>query len=389
MLVALAAPPQVPTASKWTTLVSKEGNFIVDFPKKPTVNRTQTVRGPRGRAKVVMIECDTPDVLYVAQKIEVSQATGLKPKEIDEILDAQRDSIAAGYKGRVLTQKKVMLDDGSVGRDFTIEGRPEKAGGALATVRVREYFGQKAMYILIAATAADRELPEDVGRFFGSFTIGTKRTKKAGPHPEPEGKPLGAWGDAVDPDGDCTFDDQGHALAISVPGTLHDLNADIDKFNAPRVVREVSGDFSVTVKVVGEFKPGPKSHNPKSVPYNGGGIFVWQDSDNYIRLERGAVIRRNKVGTFAIFEEREWGARGAVNNGKLDPGTAYLRLQRRGNRILGYTSKDGKNWARLDPIETSWGPKLKVGLDAVNSGNEPFQVRFENFEFSEGRGKGS
>jgi hypothetical protein len=82
---------------------------------------------------------------------------------------------------------------------------------------------------------------------------------------------MGDWGMAIDPDNDCKIVDQGKALEISVPATHHDLNADNDKLNAPRVLREVSGDFTMTVKVIGTFQPGTQSTNPKAVPYIGAG----------------------------------------------------------------------------------------------------------------------
>ena len=386
LMVALATLAQNPggPAKSWVAYTSRDGNFIVDMPRNPSRTFSRTVSSGRGRLKVVMARCDSPDVDYIAEKIEFSQANRLDNRAVEELLDFQRDSIAQEFNGKVVTQKKLRLDGGAPGSDFTIEGRPEGKAG-VSTIRVREYFAQRVIYALIAVTAPDRELPEDAGRFFGSFTIGTNRTKPVGPQPEPAGKPLGKWGVAVDPDGDCKLKDEGKALAIEVPGTLHDLNADINKFNAPRVVREVTGDFSVTVKVVGDFKPGEKALNPKSVPYNGGGIFAWQDSDNYIRLERSAILRNGKPGTFVDFEEREWGSRAAVNNGKLGPGTAYLRLERRGNRIHGFTSANGKDWAALEPIATSWPPRIKVGLNAINSSGDPFAVRFEDFQFTAGK----
>jgi len=278
-------------------------------------------------------------------------------------------------------EKKVRYEGNRPGLDFTIRAQPQR--GVTGTIRIREYLAGQSIYALIAYSAANRELPEDIGRFFGSFSIGTTRVKKVGPKPEAQGKELAGWGKAVDPDGDCQIKAEDNALAITIPGaTLHDLNADIDKYNAPRVLREVEGDFSIQVKVVGDFKPGTKSMNPKSLPFNGGGLFGWRDSDNFIRLERGAVINsKGKLGTFAIFEEREGGSRGAGHNGPLTPGTAYLKLERRGSRIYGFTSKDGQHWAQLRPIDTKWPAQLKVGVDAINSGNEPFTVRFEDFTF--------
>lgn len=386
LLLALATvfPEQGDGATQWAAFTSREGNFVVDFPGKPTKNFTQQARSRTGLVKVVIVQCDTPDVLYTAKKLDLSLPAELKPADLEAILDYWQDEAARDFNGKVVAQKKLRLDSGAYGRDFTIEARPDPKEG-LTTFRVREYLSQKVLYQLVAATAPDRELPEDVGHFFASFSPGTKRTKKVGPQPEPDGKPLGNWGVAIDPDNDCKINDKGKVLEISIPNTHHDLNADNNKLNSPRVMREVTGDFSLTVKIAGAFKPSTKSTNPKAVPYIGGGIVVWQDSDNYIFLGRAAINRSGKIGEFAAFEEREWGTRGALNNRGIDPGGVYLRVERRNNRILGYTSKDGKEWARLDPMETSYPSTLKVGLYAINGCSDPVSMRFEDFQFSQGK----
>jgi regulation of enolase protein 1 (concanavalin A-like superfamily) len=217
------------------------------------------------------------------------------------------------------------------------------------------------------------------------LSVGTKRTKKFGPRPEVEGKPLGEWGTLIDPDGDCHVEDKGKALEVAIPAAQHDLNADNDKLNAPRVLREASGDFSITVKVAGDVRPNEVSTNPKAVPDQGAGIVVWQDSDNYVFLGRAGINRKGKLSEFAAFEEREWGTRGAMNNKGLDPGPVFLRLERRGNRLLGSTSKDGKSWTKFDPMEPSYPSTIKVGRYAINGCTEPFMARFEDFSFAEGK----
>jgi regulation of enolase protein 1 (concanavalin A-like superfamily) len=132
------------------------------------------------------------------------------------------------------------------------------------------------------------------------------------------------------------------------------------------------------VKVTGDFKPGGRSTNPKGVPFNGAGIVIWSDSDNFIRLERGALLRNGKVSALVAFEEREGGYRGAVHNDVFPAGDCYLRLERKGSRISGAISKDGSTWKQLKPIDTIWPAKLKVGLSAINSSSEPFTVKFED-----------
>ncbi|HWE37579.1 MAG TPA: DUF1349 domain-containing protein [Isosphaeraceae bacterium] len=382
--VVASATPGFAQQPKWDTVVSQEGNFIVEMPPGNRSSRSASVSTSSGLLKLTIIKTDTPAADYLVYKFEFP--TGIIKGAEERALDERRDELAKDFHGKILTEKKVRLENGAPGRDFTLRGRPE-AGGGIATVRIREYLSGRAIIALIVVSVVDRELPDDAGRFLGSLTLGTKVDPNRGKHDAEKvaaGKPLTGWGEAVDPDGDCTFTPDGSkTLTIAVPAKLHDLNADISRWNAPRVLREVDGDFVVTVKVTGKFEPANPSTNPKSIPFNGGGLFVWHDGDNYIRLERGAGRRGNKVNTFSIYEEREGGHRGAVHNGGLPVGSVFLRLERRGKRIVGATSPDGKKWSVLKPIDVDWPSKLKVGLDAINSSSTPLTVRFEQFQLKQ------
>ncbi len=189
------------------------------------------------------------------------------------------------------------------------------------------------------------------------------------------------WGEVVDPDGDCDLNLRGGELVFEVPGTLHDLNVDIGKNNAPRVVQEIDGDFTATVKVGGSFEPGESRTGPKSVPYNGGGLVIWHDEGNYIRLERASMYRNNRVVGFLAFESRERGTRTEVHNkGGLNPRQdCWLRIERRGETISGSLSDDGKDWEDLQPMSVDWPSRLKVGVDAVNSCGDPMTVKFQDY----------
>jgi hypothetical protein len=90
--------------------------------------------------------------------------------------------------------------------------------------------------------------------------------------------------------------------------------------NAPRIMQEVEGDFVATVRVTGDYKLGPKGTNPKSDPMSkfiSGGILLWSDANNHIRLERCLFNEFGKYTTIgAIFEEREGGYAGpCIRNG--------------------------------------------------------------------------
>jgi regulation of enolase protein 1 (concanavalin A-like superfamily) len=377
VVLAGACAPPAPAQAPWETVTSKEGQFTVEMPVKPSVTRSRTRTGPGGTVKVLMIGGKTDAGAYFVYKVEFPTAI-VKGTE-DEHLDAERDLFAEEWNGKVIAEKKVRAE-GKVGRDFTIRGKPAEGAGVL-TIRIREYLTGNAVYAVAVVSAPNRELPEDAGRFLGSLTIGEARARAAGtPEPEPAGRDQAGWGLAIDPDKDCRIRAEDRTLAIEVPGKLHDLNPDSGILNAPRAMSPVEGDFVLTVKVTGDFQPGGKSTNPKGVPYNGAGILIWSDSDNFIRLERGAVLRASKVGTYVAFEEREGGYRGAVHNEAFQGGSCYLVLQRKGSRILGGISADGSDWKKLKPIDTVWPAKLKVGLAAINSSTEPFAVKFEDFD---------
>jgi regulation of enolase protein 1 (concanavalin A-like superfamily) len=378
-LVLLLATVQVPPAAAqmpWQTVTSAEGQFSVEMPTQPTFTKTKTRNGPDGQVKVLTLGCETASGLYLVYKEDLPTAIVKGTEDVQ--LDAERDELAREWSGKVLGEKKVRAA-GRLGRDYTIRGKPLTGTGIL-TVRVRTYLVEKTIYSVIVVSAENRELPEGTGRFLGSLALGTVRTRVAGtPEPEPTGKELPGGGLAIDPDNDCQFRPGNASLALQVPGTLHDLNPDTGKLNAPRVLTTVNGDFIVRVKVSGDFQPGGKSTNPRGVPYNGAGILVWSDSDNFIRLERSAMLRGGQVRTSVAFEEREGGYRGAVHNEASRPGTAWLSMGRKGSRIFGAISFDGTSWHPLKPIDTVWPAKLKVGLVAVNSSSQPLNVQFEDF----------
>ena len=102
------------------------------------------------------------------------------------------------------------------------------------------------------------------------------------------------WGEATDPDGDCKATFDGGKLTIWIPGVYHDFWAEKDKgkVNAPRVLQDVDGDFSVQVKVTGPIKPEKGTMIPKLAsggPFQAGSLLIWQDRDNFIRLDRCCV----------------------------------------------------------------------------------------------------
>lgn len=197
-----------------------------------------------------------------------------------------------------------------------------------------------------------------------------------GPAWKPEG-----WGEVVDPDGDCTVRFGDEKMVIQVPGSPHDLSAELGIINAPRVLREVEGDFIAQVKVVGIVKPGGGSKIPGRTPYNGAGLLLWLDGENYVRLERAGLTRPDtgKFQPYANFELRQKDERGLSSAGRIADEPVHLRLERRGDRVIGSVSRDGLTWGALEPMATKLPGKVRVGVAAINSASEPFKAEFEEF----------
>jgi adhesin HecA-like repeat protein len=194
------------------------------------------------------------------------------------------------------------------------------------------------------------------------------------------GKPAEGWGEAFDPNGDCTIQPAPGRLVIKVPARAHDLSAELGRVNAPRVLQNVSGDFTAQVKVSGTFQPAPPSTIPDRLPYNGAGLLLWQDGNNYLRLERAALNRDGQVQSYAALELR---AGGQVVNPQAPPlvdGDTYLRLERRGNMITGSVSQDGRQWSPFLPVAVNFPQQARVGVTAINSSAEPFTVQFEQLQ---------
>ena len=127
VIATLAIGFQAPGANTrpWVTYVSKEGQFVVDFPTRPTSTSTRTRNGAGGGTQYVIVACVTPPVDYIAQKITLPTpiVRGAENVELDNI----RDDFAKEFNGRVLTEKGLKLD-GKPGA--TSRSAPSPSGAA-------------------------------------------------------------------------------------------------------------------------------------------------------------------------------------------------------------------------------------------------------------------
>jgi len=196
---------------------------------------------------------------------------------------------------------------------------------------------------------------------------------------EKPGPKLKGWGQVVNPDGDCEVTFKDGSVTMKVPGAAHDFAADLRLQNSPRVLSKLEGDFVAEVKVSGEFKPGATSTIPGRRPYHGGGLLVIQDKDNYISLHRGCVFLDDRLRHYANFELRKGGEL-SVSRYEIEipDQDTYLRLERRGDKVLNATSPDGIHWTSYDPILLKMPSTVEFGIVGVSSSDIPLSIRFED-----------
>ncbi len=190
---------------------------------------------------------------------------------------------------------------------------------------------------------------------------------------------LKGWGTVVNPSKDCEFKPDGNRLTIVVPASKHDLSIEAGDVTAPRVLREIEGDFIDQVKVAGNVVHRGERTSDRYLAYHGAGLLLWQNERNYLRLERAAIVREGDVLHYSNFDVRQDGQHDAPAAEIPDQDT-YVRVERKGNRILGATSQDGVHWQYFDAVTVDWPRRIKLGVAAINTSTEAFKAEFSELE---------
>jgi len=155
-------------------------------------------------------------------------------------------------------------------------------------------------------------------------------------------------------------------------------------FWAPRVMQNITGNFTIDTKLVGAFNASIQS----------GGILVWQDQNNFLRLERACRDGYQEIlfigtinGVFSVL----WSSPETSNPGMIikvsNINTIYLMLTRIGMTYSGYYSTNGLDWDFLANITMETPYSLMGGLYLVNRGPPEFSstasaVSFDYFRIS-------
>ncbi len=230
--------------------------------------------------------------------------------------------------------------------------------------------------------------------------------------PKAEGPKTESWGMLSGSPGDCTLQVDATGMSANVPGTLHVISPELKRYNSPRLLVDAGGDFTAVVKVLGRISPGtvaldfpiPPGEKPKDMPeapkfpftFQGAGLLVWQDENNFVKLERAARFDGLKRVPIVLLEQYQ---NGQAVNGKMIPAkdreTAQppakdkdidltLRIVRLGSELrCTYSPDDGKSWLEVKRLQApKLAPVVKVGVSASNVSAKPFTPRFQGFDLT-------
>lgn len=132
---------------------------------------------------------------------------------------------------------------------------------------------------------------------------------------------------------------------------------------APRVLQPLDGDFSIETQV--DFDP--------PAAYQGAGLLVWQDENNFLRLERaygdtqGIEFDKMQKGVYS----RITLTRQAPFNGS----PMSLLLQRKGDHFTA-SWNSGVNWDTIGETDQPFASNVQVGLAVVNASPYPITAAY-------------
>ena len=192
------------------------------------------------------------------------------------------------------------------------------------------------------------------------------------------------WGLIVDPVGDCRFEHADGKFMIKVPGALHDLWPVRGKVNAPLVLQEVAGDFTIDVLVEEVTKAEPDTVLPgmaSTASFHAASLIIWQDAKNFVRFDRTNMNKGGRATTACYLHVYQNGERTAELAPVVPDKPTHLRLTRQGDGVTAAYSQDGaKTWTSLAKQTVDLADKLKAGVSAINNTSRENIVRFADLK---------
>jgi tetratricopeptide (TPR) repeat protein len=173
-----------------------------------------------------------------------------------------------------------------------------------------------------------------------------------------------------DPFGDCSYTiQQGLEIKAANGRDLWWLN-----LSAPRLLRPAAGDLAVETVCL------PASSDKLAV----GGLLLWKDERNYLRLDRGEW-GPYEISFHGCIDKQDL----RIGRGRLPAERIFLRLERLNGHLNALCSADGAEWFTAGQVEFPVEDPVEVGLHAIGTIDrtiypgaypEGTAIRFERFD---------
>ncbi|MCW4023766.1 MAG: DUF1349 domain-containing protein [Candidatus Bathyarchaeota archaeon] len=144
--------------------------------------------------------------------------------------------------------------------------------------------------------------------------------------------------------------------------------APTSNYDAPRILQPVTGNFEATTCVSGDFSQSGFR----------GGLLIWKDTDNYMRLEKWGT---NQVLMYGVLDGTVSYQQGTLPD-SYNP--LYLKLEKSGTTITGSWSSNGIAWNTVKSYTFNAADPVQIGLFAINVGSTTFNAEFDYFHIVPG-----
>jgi hypothetical protein len=323
---------------------------------------------PRGMIKSVQVQVAPAEALTIAPYNDGSWP----PLGKYDVVTLPRDPTSASASGRV----PIRLSDFGDSKRIVIQTSPRYQTGQIV-------YSKPSVY----------NLPEKPGRIYPLGTPLARILKAA------QRESFALLGPLVDPDRDCrqSRDHIGFKIKFDVPGEkLHTLDPAVvtisDKkkalHNAPMILAPVDGDFAALVEVTGELSPGltlPENRQGYEISstFQGAGLLLYQDKDNFIRFEKTASVAIGAIQPVqkVLLQVVTGGKEVERETYPLRPGgpANLLVLRDKGRLVLGVTGDIATPIVQVKEFASVFPSKINIGLSAANISAAPLTATFENF----------
>ncbi|WP_167237166.1 DUF1349 domain-containing protein [Massilia genomosp. 1] len=161
----------------------------------------------------------------------------------------------------------------------------------------------------------------------------------------------------------------GTLVLVAKKGTDLYANTDGSEMadNTPRVLFQPVGDFIFSAKAAAGF----------GKPFDGAALIVYGDKATWGKL----LFELAKTGKPGISTTVARGAGDDAHHGTREGSEVYLKVVRRKDMFVFYTSPDGRSWSMVRAFSLPGAATVKVGFSAQSPMGEEFRARFSDIKF--------